>query len=90
MEIYYDEEKRSRTLRERGLDFARANEVFDGPEYTVLDDRKDYGEERFNTFGHLDDRLVSLTWTIREERRRIISMRKANDREQARFKRRVG
>lgn len=90
MEISFDESKRLKTLNERGLDFARAGEIFDGPEFTVLDDRMDYGEERFNTFGYLDDRLVSLTWTLREGRHRIISMRKANDREQARFKRRVG
>ena len=90
MEISFDESKRLKTLEERNLDFARASEVFAGPEYTVLDDRRDYGEERFNTFGYLDKRLVSLTWTVREGRRRIISMRKANDREQARFEKRMG
>ena len=87
MEIEYDEEKRQLTLANRGLDFARAGEVFDGAEFTWVDDRFDYGEVRFNTFGRIDDRLISVTWTARNGKRRIVSMRKANDREQARYRR---
>ncbi len=85
--IEYDEAKRLKTLEERGLDFARASEIFMSREWTFLDDRRDYGELRFNTFGHLDGRLVALVWTPRNENRRIISMRKANDREQERYQR---
>ena len=85
MELSYDEEKRRRTLIERGIDFARAEEIFSGTEFTWIDDRAEYGETRFNTFGLLDGRLVVLTWTIRDTKRRIISMRKANEREQKRY-----
>ena len=42
-----------------------------------------YEEDRFITVGWLDARLVVLVWTPRGEVRRIISMRKANDREKA-------
>lgn len=87
MELSYDEAKRRITLAQRGLDFARANEIFDGAEFTWIDDRSDYGEVRYNTFGLLDRRLIALTWTIRNGTRRIISMRKANDREQAHYRR---
>lgn len=87
VEIEFDEAKRQLTLRKRGLDFARANEIFAGAEFTWVDDRTDYGEVRYNTFGMLDQRLVAITWTIRDGMRRIISMRKANDREQARYRR---
>lgn len=87
MKVSYDDEKRRLTLQIRGLDFTRAEEVFDGTEFTMPDDRKDYGEARYNTFGRFDGRLVSVTWTIREGMRRIISMRKANEREQARYRR---
>jgi uncharacterized DUF497 family protein len=41
----------------------------------------DYEEDRFITVGWLQARLVVLVWTPRGEVRRIISMRKANDRE---------
>ncbi|WP_188772604.1 BrnT family toxin [Novosphingobium endophyticum] len=87
MEIEFDEAKRQLTLRMRGLDFARTNEIFDGAEFTWIDDRVEYGEVRYNTFGMLDQRLVAVTWTVRAGARRIISMRKANDREQARYRR---
>ena len=41
----------------------------------------DYEEDRFITFGCLDDNMIVMVWTPRGEARRIISIRKANDRE---------
>ena len=82
MRIDFDEAKRSETIRVRGLDMARAKEVFAGPTLTVEDDRKDYGEVRHISIGVLDERMVVLVWTRRDDARRIISMRKANEREQ--------
>ena len=85
MEISFDPAKRAKTLFERGFDFARADEVFRGRTYDRIDDRIDYGEERVITAGHLDGRMVVLVWTARGDARHVISMRKANEREQARF-----
>lgn len=85
MNIEFDPAKRLKTLAERGLDMAGAGAVFDGPSLTVEDHRQDYGEPRFITIGFLEERMVVLAWTVRGEARRIISMRKANDREQARY-----
>lgn len=82
MLIEFDPAKRERTLQERGLDMARAQEIFDGPTITVTDDRRDYGETRYITAGFLDGRMVFVAWTHRSPARRIISLRKANDREQ--------
>jgi uncharacterized DUF497 family protein len=90
MRITYDAEKRARTLRERGLDFERCGEIFDGTELTRQDTRSEYGESRWITVGHLDQRLVVTVWTERDGGRRIISLRKANEREQARFVARLG
>ncbi|PJF46485.1 MAG: BrnT family toxin [Candidatus Thermofonsia Clade 3 bacterium] len=87
MVIEFDEAKRVMTLQSRGLDFAHAGEVFEGPHFTAEDLREDYGEPRFITAGWLDGRMVVLVWTPRGEARRIISMRKANEREQERFAR---
>lgn len=85
MQLEFDTEKRDKTLTERGLDFARASEVFLSPCMTIADSRQDYGEPRWNTVGFLDGRMVVLAWTQRGPARRIISMRKANEREQKRF-----
>ena len=81
MTIAFDPDKRAATLIHRGLDMAEAGQVFDGRSLTVPDDRKDYGEPRFITIGHLKGRMVVIVWTQRDRTRRIISMRKANDRE---------
>ncbi len=90
MEIEFDQNKRIKTLVERGLDFADAGKVFAGITATAPDTRKNYGEHRFITMGLLDGRMVVLVWTKRGEKRRIISMRKANEREQKRFTDRLG
>ena len=83
MNLEFDQDKRDKTLKERELDFARAAEVFAGIHFTGQDTRVDYAEDRFITVGWLDARLIVLVWTPRGEVRRIISMRKANDREKA-------
>ena len=88
MDIEYPPIKRDATLAERGLDMARAAEIFDGPTMTVEDDREDYGEIRLITIGFLDGRMVVMVWTQRGEARRIISLRKANEREQKAYARR--
>lgn len=89
MKIEFDPGKRDKPLAERGLDFARADEVFAGRHFTAEDAREDYSEPRYITVGKLDDRMVVMVWTPRGEARRIISLRKANDREQARHAHRV-
>lgn len=81
MKITYHPAKRNNTLDLRGLDFADAKLVFAGPSLTLQDDRFDYGEERFLTYGLLADRLVMLVWTPRGEARHIISMRHCHERE---------
>ncbi len=82
MNISYDPDKRARTLAERVLDFDDVTQVFAGRTIDYEDDRRDYGERRFVTFGLLEGRMVALVWTPRGDARHIISMRKANGREQ--------
>jgi uncharacterized protein len=79
--ITFDRTKREKTLTERGLDFRRAKEVFQGVHLTRPDDRRDYSEQRFVSAGRLEERIVVIVWTPRGRARRIISMRKANKRE---------
>ena len=85
MRITFDPAKRDATLTERGLDFADAAEVFAGPTADLPDTRFAYPEPRTISFGYLRGRLVVVVWTPAEGGRRVISMRKANDREQRRY-----
>ncbi len=89
MAITFDPVKRDRNLAQRGLDFADAADVLDGPKFQFADDRQDYGEVRITTVGLLKDRMVVIIWTNRDEDRHIISMRKANEREQKRYRERL-
>ena len=57
--------------------------------YTTEDLRIDYGEKRYISFGLINNRLCVVVWTPRDTGRHIISMRKANDREQESFNIRV-
>jgi len=88
--ITFDPPKRDFTLKRRGLDFARADKVFAGRTATVVDDRRDYGETRFITAGHLDGRLVVMVWTQRGEARHVISMRHCHAEEEEIWRRRMG
>lgn len=90
MQIGYDPAKRDATLVERGLDFRDAAEVFAGPVFEQDDGRFAYGERRVITIGLLRGRMVVLVWTPRGPVRHVISMRKANEREQQRFRDRLG
>jgi uncharacterized DUF497 family protein len=86
--VTFDPAKRATTLEGRGLDFADAEHVFAGPTYTIRDERLAYPEPegRFITAGFLATRMVIIAWTPIEGGRHIISMRKANDREQTRYR----
>lgn len=85
MQIEYDPAKRAETFALRGIDMADAAVVFAGPCVTAEDRRFDYGEPRFLTVGYLRQRMIIVAWTPRGDRCRVISMRKANDREIARY-----
>jgi len=89
MKITFDPAKRATTLRDRSLDFADAAEVFAGKALNIPDERRDYGESRIITVGLLRERMVIVVWTPRGNGRHVFSMRKANDREKARFGKRL-
>ena len=95
MQVSFDPEKRADTLRQRGLDFLDAPQVFAGVGFTFADERFAFPEPRYTTVGTLHGRMVIVVWTPDadidgEECRRIISMRKAIGREQARYLQRLG
>jgi uncharacterized protein len=90
MEIEYDPTKQLRNLQERGLDFDDVPRIFEGATLTYPDERLDYGEARNTTIGFLDGRMVILVWTQRGAKCRVISLRKANEREQKTYGGRMG
>ena len=85
MRITFDQAKRDQALAERGLDFADAEVVFAGVTVEIEDTRKNYGEPRIICYGLLAGRMVVVGYTPRGADRHVFSMRKANEREQARI-----
>ena len=85
MSLTFDLRKRDRTLAERDLDFKDAAFVFEGTTIDVEDVRRDYGEKRMICYGLLAGRLIVVGYTVRGSSRHIFSMRKANNREKARY-----
>lgn len=82
----WDEAKRQRTLRERGIDFADVIR-FDFASAVIEPDlRRDYGEQRLLALGLIDGRLHMLCFTHRPPTVRVISLRRANPREMRRWR----
>ena len=86
----WDEAKNRSNFVKHGLDFADAKQVLAGPCVTFIDSRFDYGEERLITLGLLAGRVVIVAHAPRGDTTRIISMRKANRREQKIYQERLG
>ena len=85
MRITFDPTKRDKALAEHGLDFEDAAFVFAGVTLEIEDTRRNYGETRVICYGLLEGRMVVVGYTPRGADRHIFSMRKTNEREQARI-----
>jgi uncharacterized protein len=81
MEFTWSEAKRATNLKAHGLDFVDAPRVFEGVTFTFEDNRFSYGEQRFVTLGLLAGVPVSLVHTETDHEIRVISFRKATNRE---------
>jgi uncharacterized protein len=77
MDNEWDEAKRLANITKHGIDFVAAVKVFDGSFIETEDRRRDYGEQRYQTFGEVGGRLIQVVYTLRSDRRRIISARRA-------------
>lgn len=86
MQFEWDEDKNTINIRLHGIDFADVSTVFNAPMLTDLDDRIDYGEDRWMSIGMLANLTVVIIWTERDPGLiRLISARKANRYERQRY-----
>jgi uncharacterized protein len=82
MEIEFDPEKSAKNDRKRGLPFELVAELEWDKAHTIPDQRRDYGEERIIAFAPMQGRLHVVCFSVRGDAYRIISFRKANQREE--------
>lgn len=78
----WDEAKSDLCFTQRGFDFVYAARAFFDPNRIVhADTRRNYGKERYQLIGMIEQRLFVVVYTTRHDAMRIISARKANQRE---------
>jgi uncharacterized DUF497 family protein len=92
VEFEWDDSKAAENIRNHGVSFAQAALAFRDP-FAVewIDLREDYGEERIILLGMLlgmtGNQVLSVVYTERAERIRIISARRATKNEQEHYDR---
>jgi hypothetical protein len=89
MKIEWDERKRQKLMKQRGIDLLRAALVLGGETLIEEDKRHDYGETRFIATGEFKGEYFTVVYTAREDAFRIITAwragRRARYRHQARY-----
>ena len=77
MEFEWDINKNNENVRRHHISFDDATTIWNGPVLLIPSFQIHHGEARFVAIGVLKGREISVVYTIREERIRIISARRA-------------
>ena len=86
MEFEWDENKNLENINKHGISFEEATTIFERPMWTRIDDRHDYGETREVSIGDIGNLvIVVVAHTERNNKTRIISVRKAISKERRRY-----
>ena len=86
LEFEWDNAKASGNYAKYAVSFEAAKRAFNDP-FAIewLDDRFDYGEDRYNLLGMVEGRLLFIAYTLRNDVIRIISVRGAEPDERRRY-----
>jgi uncharacterized DUF497 family protein len=90
MRFDWDEAKRLANIKKHGVDFADIVTIFDMDIFTIEDQRFDYGETRYITFGLYKSQVIVVAHTDDNEAIRIIPARKASKYEEEQYFKAVG
>ena len=77
MDFEWDEAKRLANILKHRIDFVDAIGIFQSKFFENEDLRRNYGERRFRAFGEIEGQVLHVVSTWRDDRRRIISARRA-------------
>jgi uncharacterized protein len=80
----FDGAKDAANMAKHGLSF-RDFSGFDTPAAIIVDGRSDYGEVRMRAFGRIDGKGYMIAFTKRENVTRLISFRRAHEKEMRRY-----
>lgn len=85
MAIAFDPEKDEANIAKHGVSLSMAGEMVLDDAVIVPDVRFDYGEERYNAYGLIGETLHAMTFTVRGQDIRVISLRRARAKELKRY-----
>ena len=86
MKFIWDRRKNEANINKHELDFADAYKVFESAMLENLDNREEYGEDRWIGIGLMENRVVVIVFTEPEEDTiRVISFRKATTDESKKY-----
>jgi hypothetical protein len=89
VELEFDPAKDARNIDERGISLERVADMDFSTALALADARNDYGERRIRLFGVIDNRLHVAVVTYRGVKVRVISLRRANRREERRYEKKA-
>lgn len=81
MKFEWDENKNKSNIQKHGVNFSDSAKIFERTMVVQLDERADYGENRWIGLGQLENIVIVIVFTRRNNSVRIISIRKANKQE---------
>ena len=81
MTVEFDPAKNGINRDKHGIDLSLAAEFEFETALEKVDDRREYGEIRYQAMGYIAGRLHLMVYTMRGDVVRVISLRKANQRE---------
>ena len=81
MKFEWDKEKNKSNIQKHGIDFSDSIKIFENTMVIKPDERSDYGENRLIGLGQIENIVIVIVYTKRNDRLRIISIRKANRKE---------
>lgn len=90
MKFEWDENKNLENIRKHRIDFNDVVEIFSGPMIVNIDDRFDYGKDRFIGAGFIKSMIAIVVFIEKKaDIIRIISARKANKNESKQFEKEI-
>ncbi len=81
MKIEYDPRKSASNKSKHGIDFEEAKELFNDPDLLEIPAKNIHGEPRFLLIGKIREKHWAAVITYRNKARRIISVRRARQKE---------
>ena len=84
IEFEWDTKKENSNIKKHGISFVTAAELLLKKHYKARSDRN--GEERFLTIGEINERVIIVVYTIRDQKHRIISARRASKNEEKKYR----